>query len=62
MTASVSLVRSDLVIVGAGTEGAVARLIATKPAQIINYQFDYQFSNPMQHHYYTLSIIIAQQI
>ena len=38
MTASVSLVRSDLVIIGAGTEGAVARLIATKPAKTVNYQ------------------------
>ena len=31
MTASLSLVRLDIVIIGGGTEGAVSRLIATKP-------------------------------
>ena len=42
MTASLSLVRLDIVIIGAGTEGAVARLIATKPTKILLINFDYQ--------------------
>ena len=34
MTASVSLVRLDIVIIGAGTVGAVARLMTTKPEKL----------------------------